>query len=137
MKHYKQLHRNEQPSRAGGGTEVAIYRQFSQLLSVPICGEELFFTQNQTPSQDKSGADLCKDYILDISEDHTNIKPRRKCSLITLDVSQEQAFSTSKSALLSLCALPFSNCVLLVFFKRCLCGLARELNFVSTENQRD
>lgn len=136
MKYYKQLHRDEQTSRSGGETEVAIYRQFSQLLSVLICGEELFFTQIQIPSQDKSEADFCEDYILDISEDHANIKPKRKCSVIILDVSQEQVFSILTSSLLSLCALPFSNCVLLVFFERCLFGIARESNSVSTENQR-
>lgn len=27
MKHYRQLHRDVQPLKAGGGTEVAVYRQ--------------------------------------------------------------------------------------------------------------
>lgn len=100
MKLYKQLCRDEQPSRAGRGAEVAIHSQFSH--SVLICGEELFFTQIQIPSQNKSEADFCKDYILDISEDHANIKPKRKGSLIIPDMSQEQVVSILTLALLSL-----------------------------------
>lgn len=96
--------------------------QLSQLLSPLICGEELFFTQVQIPNQDKSEADFCKD----IPEDHANFKPKSKCSLIILDVSQEQEFSILTSSLLSLCALPFSNSVHLVFFEKCLFGIARE-----------
>lgn len=89
-------------------------------------------------SQDKSETDFCKHYILDIFEDHANFKPKRKYSvIIILDVSQEQVFTILTPASLSLRALPFSNCVLLVFFERCLFGIARESNSVSTENQRD
>lgn len=74
--------------------------------------------------------------MLDISEDHSNIKPQRKCFLSILDVSQEQVFSILTRALLRLHALPFSNCVLLVFFERCLFVIARKSNSSSTENQR-
>lgn len=103
-------------------SNVAIYQKLSQLLSVLICGEELFFSQAQIPNQDKSEADFCKD----IPEGHANVKPKSKCSLIILDMSQEQVFSILTPSLLSLCALPFSDCVHLVFFERCLFGIARE-----------